>query len=180
MVAGVRLLQYAARELLKARAGSQRQLRRTRRFWPWLILATGFTVAMFYSRLPMQFCFEFSRASFDKLAQTALRDRADLQKYARRWVGLYQLAGVRVIGDTVVLYIGTFGGSYGFARVPGAKTDIVFNVSGSEAHPDYYKDFPEQDGMDPAGRMVDPIGRRVDGDWFVIYSDYRESKRGCS
>lgn len=169
LIAVLRLLQVFLRS---GSQGSTTARWRSRAFWLCLIATMGLSVTMAINELPLRLCFRLSRTSFDRVAQAALRDRANLQIYSDTWVGLYRLAGVEVIGGTVILYADKPGGVYGFARIPGAKTDVVFNMTGLEANRFYFNDFPKQIGIN------DPIGRRIEGDWFLVYPDYKTSKRG--
>jgi hypothetical protein len=81
---------------------------------------------------------------------------------------------VEVLGNTVVLYLGRDKGSYGFARVPGAASDVICNRPGLEDDPAQHQDFPKQ--ADPEG----PQGQRIASDRFVMYSWYWLVKVGWS
>jgi hypothetical protein len=81
---------------------------------------------------------------------------------------------VEVIGNTVVLYLGKDEGNYGFARVPKAASDVIFNMPGNEDNTHYHRDFPKHKGS------RDPEGKRIMGDWFVMYSSYWRVKVGWS
>lgn len=175
MIAGVRWLQLMLQLHYEGRQGMERPAFRRRRIvWLWLIFAAGCTLAMIPTQWPMNVGFTASRASFDRLANEAISDPTHLDRFSGRWAGLYQVSAVRVIGRTVVFYLDKDGGIYGFARVPGATNDLVFNAQGLEFNPNYWHDFP------PQIALADPVGDRISGDWFVVYSDYRHSKRGWS
>ena len=79
-----------------------------------------------------------------------------------------------MIGKTVVLYLGRDRGSYGFARVPGAETNLIDNSSKAENDPQRCADFPKGEGS------RDLEGKRIEGDWFVLYSWYWLVKVGWS
>ena len=121
---------------------------------------------MIWSQLPMRVSFLLSRPGLDSMADEAFADPVNAHLLAGRWAGLYRINGVEVIGNTVVLYLNKDKGSYGFARVPGAAGDLIFNVPGDEDSPHYQRDFPKQVGL------KDPEGKRIAGDWFVMYSSY--------
>jgi hypothetical protein len=145
-----------------------------RRVLPWLLAITVATYLMLWYRLPMYVSFVLSRPGFEQIAEAALADPANAHLLADRWAGLYYIAGVEVIGSTVVLYVGEDQGTYGFAKVPGAMGDRVWNIPGHEGSPDYHRDFPPIDGW------KDRMGQRLAGDWFVIYSGYWSVKIGWS
>ncbi len=149
-------------------------LRSPRWFWPWLLGIAGGTYFMLQYQVPMKLAFALSRPALDRLADEALADRANANLLAGRWAGLYRIAGVEVIGRTVVLYLGQDRGTYGLARVPGAATDSICNRPGSEDKPDHHEDFPKEE------HFADRVGERMDGDWFVMYSWYWLVKVGWS
>jgi hypothetical protein len=175
LLAAVRGVQVLVRNSYEARLGMDSSACRSRRrFWLWLFVIAGTTYLMLWSQLPMRAAFLFSRPALDRMADEALADPANAHLLAGRWAGAYAISGVEVIGNTVVLYVGKDKGSYGFARVPGASSDAIFNMDGLEDNPYYHRDFPKQDGA------KDPAGRRMTGDWFVMYSSYRLAKVGWS
>jgi hypothetical protein len=111
----------------------------------------------------------------DRIANAALADPDNAHLLARRWAGVYFITDVEVIGETVVLYTGKDRGSYGFARVPGVKSDTIFNEPGGEDLPHFFANFPEcKEGRRDVG------GRRIEGDWFVVYDSYLWVKVGWS
>jgi hypothetical protein len=129
---------------------------------------------MLWSEFPMHVSFMLSRPALDGMADEVLNDPANAHLLAGRWAGLYHINGVEVIGNTVVLYLGKDKGNYGFARVPKAAKDAIFNTPGLEDNPHYHGDFPKRDGP------KDPVGKRITGDWFVMYSSYWRVKVGWS
>jgi hypothetical protein len=175
LLAAGRGVQLAVRNVYEARFGLQSGVCRSRRwFWPWLLLIAASTYIMLWSRLPMHLSFLLSRPALDRLADAALNDPANAHLLAGRWAGLYPIDGVEVIGNTVVLYLGKDKGNYGFARVPKAKDDQIFNMPGQKDGPHYQRDFPKHDGPN------DPMGKRITEDWFVMYSAYWLVKVGWS
>jgi hypothetical protein len=137
-------------------------------------LIAAATYLILWWQLPMQAAFLLSRSALDRVADKALADPAKAYQLAGRWAGLYRIAGVKVLGSTVVLYLGKDRGSYGFTRVPGAEQDYIYNRRGLEDRPEYHRDFPSGDGHE------DRVGSRVVGDWFVMYSSYWRVKVGWS
>jgi hypothetical protein len=125
---------------------------------------------MVQSELPLRASVLVSRPLLDRLADKALADPANAHHLAGRWAGLYHVAGVEVLGNTVVLYLGEDKGSYGLLRVPGATTDAINDP------PDLlpFPDFPKGAGAEG------PSGKRASGDWFVMYSWYWLVKVGWS
>jgi hypothetical protein len=172
LLAAGRCVQLLACNAYEARLGARSRSRR--RFWPWLAVLAAGTYLLLWLQLPMQAGFLVSRPALDGLADEALADPAKAHLLAGRWAGLYRVAGVEVLGKTVVLYLGKDRGSYGFARVPGAAGDVVFNRPGLEGDPRNRRDFPRQ--ANPEG----PQGERMAGDWFVMYSWYWLVKVGWS
>jgi hypothetical protein len=171
LLAAARWVQLLLRKSYEARLGTCRS---RPWFWPWFLLIAAATYFMVRWQVPMHASFLVSRPALDRLADEALADPANAHLLAGRWAGLYRVVGVQVIGKTVVLYLGTDRGSYGFARVPGAASDLIFNEPGREDDPRYYRDFPRQ------GHPEDPQGERLAGDWFVMYSWYWLVKVGWS
>lgn len=175
LVAG-RGVQLAARNSYEARFGVQKGVYRSRpRFWPWLLVIAVATYFMLRSELPMQASFILSRPALDRIADEALNEPANAHLLAGRWAGLYRIDGVEVMGNTVILSIGKDKGNYGFARVPKATSDVICNMPGHEDNPHYHGEFPKLDGG-----PNDPVGKRITGDWFVIYSSYCRVKVGWS
>jgi hypothetical protein len=129
---------------------------------------------MVSSQFPMHASILLSRSSLDDIADEALTDPANAPLLAGRRTGLYRIAGVEVIGSTVVLYLGQDRGSYGFARVPGATSDVIYNRPDSEDDPQDYRAFPGGHGFSELE------GKRLMGDWFVMYSCYWLVKVGWS
>jgi hypothetical protein len=167
LIAAGRGVQLAVRNSYESRLGVPSGARRSRRrFWPWFLGIAAATQLMLWSELPMHISFLLSRPALDDIADEALDDPANAHLLAGRWAGLYRVSGAEVIGNTVVLYLGKDGGSYGFAHVPKAASDVIFNVPGLEDRPHYHGDFPKRDGL------KDREGKRITGDWFVMYSYY--------
>jgi hypothetical protein len=175
LVAAVRCAQLLVRQSCEVRfvVLSLDEFRSRRWFFPWLIAITTGTFLMVRAELPMHLSFLLSRPGLDANANEALADPGNAQRLAGRRAGLYQVAGVEVIGETVVLYLGKDKGSYGFARVPGTKADRVSNDSGWVHHADH-EGSPKTEGF------RDPRGDRIGGDWFVMYSGYWRWKVGWS
>lgn len=173
-LAASRGTQINARKFYEKRSGIPCRRRFDGLFWPALLAVAIGTYFMVSEQIPMRVGFWLSRSALDRLADEALADPANAPRLASRLAGVYWIDGVEVIGNSVVLHIGSDKGSYGFARVPGVTTDVVFNRTGGEEHPDYHRDFPSQHGGD------DPEGMRIGGDWFVMYSSYWLVKVGWS
>jgi hypothetical protein len=137
-----------------------------RRFWSSFVTLAAATCLMLLFRVPLRLSFLLSRPALDRVAERALADPLHADSMAAQWAGLYQIAGVKVIGSTVVIYVGKKDGDYGFARVPGVlQGDLIFNRPGAEEQAGYHRHFPRAD-------LGDPIGERIAGDWFVMYSSY--------
>jgi hypothetical protein len=175
LLAAGRYVQVQVRKAWEARLGLQAGACQSRMwFWPWLLgIAVG-TYLMVYHQVPLYVSFLVSRPNLDRLADEALADPPNAPRLAGRWAGLYRISGVEVLGNTVVLYLDKDKGSYGFARVPGAASDVICNRPGLEDDPAQHRDFPKQ--ADPEG----PQGQRIAGDWFVMYSWYWLVKVGWS
>jgi hypothetical protein len=136
------------------------------RFWTPFILIAAVTFLMVLFCVPLRLAFLVIRPALDRVAERALADSAYAESMADEWAGVYRIAGVKVIGRTVVMYVGKKHGDYGFARVPGAvHGDLVFNRPGAEDRPGYHSDFPR-------AHLGDPVGERITGNWFVMYSSY--------
>jgi hypothetical protein len=137
-----------------------------RRFWPWFFMLAAATCLMLLFRVPLRLSFLLSRSALDRVAERALAGELHVDSMADEWAGVYRIAGVKVMGSTVVIYVGKKAGDYGFARVPGmVQGDLVFNRPGAEERPGYHSDFPR-------AVLSDPVGERIAGDWFVMYSAY--------
>jgi hypothetical protein len=149
------------------------EFRSKRWFLPWFLLIGLGTYPMLEFNLPMQVSFRVSRPALDRIADEALADPANAHPLTGRWAGLYRIAGVEVIGKTVVLYLGRDKGSYGFARIPEAKNDAIFSRSG-------YGTAEERVDL-PTGEHQDmSAGERMADDWFVVFSWYHLVKVGWS
>lgn len=143
-------------------------------FWPWLCVIAGFTYVVVVSETPMAVSFHLSRPWLESIADEADADPDSARLLAGRWAGLYQVAGVEVIGRTVVIYIGHDQGNYGFARAPRANTNVIRNIPSNKKHEQHHEDFPAAEGP------RDPEGTRLWADWFVMYSYYWFIKVGWS
>jgi hypothetical protein len=169
-----RRFQVRVRNSFESRLGVRPEAYRSRRwFLPWMLLIGAATYYMVSSQLPMHVAFVLSRAAMDDLADEALADAANANLLAGRWVGLYRINGVEVIGKTVVLYVGSDKGSYGFARVPGAAKDTIHSGTDPE-DPHFHRDFPRRNASNEA------TGKRLADDWFLMYSWYWLVKVGWS
>ncbi len=150
-------------------------VRSRRRFWPWLGAIVAATIALVHEEVPLHAGFHVSRPWLDTLADEALTDPPNAHRLVGRWAGGYRVAGVEVIGETVVIYVDRPEGNYGFARVPGARTDHIVHMPDRPNDPTHHAAFP------PYGRNdADPVGQRLAGDWFVVYSAYWRVKVGPS
>lgn len=175
MLAAGRGVQLAVRKSIADDFGvDPRAFQPRRRFWSWLCVIAALTILMLWLELPMHISFLFSRPRLDAIADEELSEPANVHLLAGQWGGLYRVSGVEVIGNTVVLYIDKHKGRYGFARVPGAVSEVVLNIPGMEENPYFHRDFSEQDSL------RDPVAARVAGDWFVVYSSYWRVKVGWS
>lgn len=163
-----RVLQRLARRFYESKyAVADGDLRSKRRFWTWLLAMAAGTFFLVWSQAPMHVSFLLSRPSLDAIASKAIVDPANAHLLANRWAGLYHITDVEVVGSTVVLYLDQKEGRYGFALLPGAKVDTI----DSQNAPLYNLDFPKQ---------TDRAGKRIIGDWFVLYSSYDLEKLGWS
>jgi hypothetical protein len=142
--------------------------------WPLPFIVGVATFFMVRSELPMRVSFLLSRPALDAVADEALADPVNAHLLAGRQAGLYRIAGVEVIEKTVIIYVGKDKGEFGFARVPGPAPDLIFNSPSSANDPHHWPAFPEQHGSG------EPYGKRIKGDWFVIYSWYWSVKVGWS
>lgn len=143
------------------------------RSWPWFLLIAAATYLAVWFEFPMQAAFFLSRPALDRIANEALVNPANRHLLVGQWAGLYRIEDVEVINGTVVLYTDRPEGTYGFARVPGAKSDKIYN-GGHMDSPNHHQDFP--DWKYPRDRE----GQRITGDWFVVYSGYWLVKVGPS
>jgi len=172
LLAGGRALQRMLRISCEARLGiAPGAFRSRRRFWPWLIIIAGGTFVTVLAQTPLKMSFAASRPALDHLADQALAHASNAEGPVESWAGLYWISGAEVIGETVVLYVGRNHGDYGFARAPQAGSrDFIFHRPGAEDQPDYFPDFPSSD-------LGDPAGRRLAGNWFVVYSLHAAASR---
>jgi len=175
LIAASRGIQLLVRDSYQARLGAHAGVYRSRRrCWPWLLGIAAGTCIMVVSELPLHISFFVSRPWLDRIADEALADPANAHLLAGRVAGLYQISGVEVIGNTVVLYIGKDRGNYGFARVPGTTSSLISNDRDVPNNPHDHRDFPRREGF------RDPEGKRIMGNWFVMYSSYMRVKVGWS
>jgi hypothetical protein len=179
MLAAGRGVQRVVRRSYEARFGVESGGLESRRwFWPWVLVIAAATFFAVKSELPMHLGFVLSRPWLDEIADEALNDPANAHLLAERWAGVYRIEGVEVIGRTVVLYLGRDRGNYGFVRVPGATTDVIYNRRGRQD--DDAQNHPDFPGEGVEGHHRDPEGRRIAGDWFVMFSSYWLVKIGWS
>jgi hypothetical protein len=150
------------------------EVRSRARFWPWFIVIVAATVILLQFEVPMRGGFYVSYPWFDSLADEALADPADAHRLAGRWACGYRIAGVEVIDKTVVFYLDRPEGNYAFARVPGARSNHILNRPQDSVH--HHPAFPPDSGR---GR-IEPVGDRILGEWFVVYSFYWSIKDGPS
>jgi hypothetical protein len=176
IVAGRGIQLFVAMSCARHRGLSFEAVRSRRRFWPWLGVIVVMTLVTVREEVPMYVGFYLSRPGLDSLADEALADRANAHRLVGRWAGGYRVAGVEVIGETVVLYLDHPEGNYGFARVPGARSDHIYNMSHTPEGPENHRAFPPYNGR----KATDPVGQRIGGDWFVVYSSYWRVKVGWS
>jgi hypothetical protein len=175
LIAAGRRIQLQVRNQCEIHLNVRHKMFRSRHwFWPWLLVISVGTFWLVRSELPMRLAFLVSRPALDHMADEALADPANAHRLAGRWAGLYQVAGVEVIGKTVVVYVGTDRGSYGFIRAPGAPADLINNGAQGIVGYETFSGFP------PGQRSNDLAGRRMEGDWFVMYSWYLLVKDGWS
>jgi hypothetical protein len=175
-IAAGRRIQLAVRNAYEARFGVPSSDYRSQRFfWPWLLALVAITFVTVRFEFPMYASFKLSRAALDSLADEALRAPENAHLLAGRRAGLYRIDRVEIIGNTVLLYVNTFKRTgFGFARVPSARDDVIFNHQGLEHLSHFCADFP------PESNRQDPEGERITGDWFVVYSGYWRTKFGWS
>jgi hypothetical protein len=196
-VCGLVVLEIRQRYEVRARLASTAD-RRYRRFWKSLVLVAAAMFIFLHWNVPMQVCFRLSRPAFEALANDALADPAHSNKLVGQRAGMYPIMGVKVIGKTVLLSVAQrkfqgiavsdrpnegydFNLAFGFARVPGARADIIYNMPelpDTKNLPGYHRDFPEQDYF--LGKKGDCEGERIADDWFVFYSSYLRAKTGPS
>jgi hypothetical protein len=172
-----RILQLVVCVICAAFYGISPGALRSRRWaWPWLLLLYAGACLAIDARLPPYAGFWVSRPFLDRMADDALADPANAGRMTGRWAGVYAVQGVKVYGRSVVFYTGKYGGSYGFARVPGAAADRIDNDPRGRVARDchYTADFPTTNAPD------DPMGERLTGDWFVMFSWYMSVKDGWS
>jgi hypothetical protein len=154
LVAACRGVQILLRDTFEARLGIPSNPYRSRRwFWPWLLLIAAGTYGTLNSQVLMNLGFILSRPALDDLADQAVADPGKATRLAGRWAGVYYISKVEVTSKTVILYTGSRAENDGFVRAPGAIGEEIFKESGfASKHRDC------------------PIGRRVSGDWFAMYS----------
>lgn len=157
---------------LEKRLGLEPNLLRTESpFRFWFVPIVAVTWLCLYAQFPMTFAFRYSRPSLDRIADEALADPSYAERFTGQWAGLYSISKVEVIGKTVVLYTSGFEKDcWGFARAPDALAAYIYHIPerfNESAHPDgNFRDFPPRSGFH------DPTGKRIMGDWFVVYSSY--------
>jgi hypothetical protein len=170
-----RFAQLGLRRYIESRLWlPQRVIQKQHPFWPYLVAIIVFGIVAIQMQIPLKVASYLSESAFDELADAALADPENADQLANRWAGLYPISGVEVIGKTVVLYVGLDRGSYGFARVPDAPADEIFHVPWAKDQPSHCEEFPKIEGS------RDPHGKRIYGDWFVVYSYYWSIKIGWS
>lgn len=169
---GVQL--FLARWRARCYGVSFEEVRSRHRFWPWLGAIIAVTFVSVREEVPMHAGFIVSQPWFDALADEALADPANAHRLTGRWAGGYRVAGVEVIGETVVFFLDRPEGIYGFARVPGTRSDHIYNLPHTPDDPSNHRAFP------PSSGLTDPVGDRIAGDWFVVYSGYWRVKVGWS
>jgi hypothetical protein len=167
LLLSARVAQFVARAFFERRLNLPRSVLRSRHsFWPYLIGIVILSGYALQQNWPLKVGICLCAPAFDRVADAALADPDNAKKWTGQWVGLYYIRGVEVIGKTVVLYTNKHRGDYGFARVPSARADFIMN------HPDHdepCKEFPKQGNREGQG---DPVGTRLEGDWFVMYSHF--------
>ncbi len=173
MLATARRLQLGLRAFYERRLNdADKSYRSKRRFWSWLLLMAAATTVGLWTRLPLGAGFLVSRATLNQIADEALAQPERLKQQTPRWAGVYEIARIEVIGTTVVVYIGD--DPFGFARVPTAASNIVFNREGIPPDERRCKDFPIRQGFESCE------GDRIFADWFVVYTWYGWNKIGWS
>jgi hypothetical protein len=171
-----RAAQLLARLTCEAIYGVRSRDFRSRRWcWPWLLVIAAGTYYLIGTKVPMRVCFWLSRPALDDVATQALADPANAHILSGRWAGLYRIAGVEVIGSTVVVYTDEDKGTYGFVRAPDVLTDTITCGDRASASAEQQPDFPI-----PDKRNSDREAKRIGGDWFVMYSWYSLVKVGWS
>jgi hypothetical protein len=168
---------FMARSCAAYRKLSFDEVRSRQRFWPWLAAIIAVTFVAVDYEVPMHAGFYLSRPQFDALADEALANPGNAHQIAGRWAGCHRVTGVEIIDETVIFYLDRPEGNYGFARVPGARSDHIFNLPDKPADRNNHREFP------PYRRenyYTDPVGQRIAGDWFVVYSSYWRVKVGWS
>lgn len=143
-----------------------RKLRSRRPAWPFLL---GLIVAASFAaerQLPMAWAFRFSRPALDQLADQALSKPSGIRLMAPVDAGVLHIDSIEIYeGTTVILFTQSSSGysNWGFVRMPGCDRDeLPFEYAGSS------KKFAMQ-------RL-----RRIEGDWFLLFSDYWAHKVGWS
>jgi hypothetical protein len=175
LLAGLRGYQVLVRYCAEIECGVPHQFFRLRSWcMPWLFLIAAGIYFGIGEQWPMRVCFWCSRPALDHLANEALADPPNAQLLAGQWAGLYRIEGVRVLGASVVLYLDEDEGNYAFVRAPGATKDLIHH-HGNHADDDdrEYPEFPAASKSES-----DLLGKRLNDDWFVMYSWYRLVKVG--
>ena len=141
-------------------------------FLPWIsaIIVLGSMAAE--NRWPLKLAVYLSRPAFDRLADEAIADPNNASSLSGRWVGLYRIGGVQVVGTNLVaLHLRSERGNYGFLRMPNGPAHIQHFYEN-------YPDHPEQPAK-PYEGGGDAIWR-VARDWYVMFNSYWAVKDGWS
>lgn len=169
----LRVLQTLIRRALEMKLGLEpNRLKTGSSFRYFFIPIVTVTWLIIYSQLPLGLAFDWSQTSLDRMADEALANPDDLERFCGRWAGLYAISHVEIIGQTVLLRTGgNMQSCYGFARVPSARSDTIFHSQ---------RDFEHNVPLDantweflPGDRNIErPVGKRVNEKWFIVYSDF--------
>ena len=167
LMIGGRVTQLFLRSVFQGIYGlSSIELRSRRWFWPYFTGLVMFGYFAVSGRWPLGLGFAMSRSAMDRVADQALADPARASRFVGQRVGPYEIKGVQVVGETVLLYLDEENGSLGFARVPRAKTHTIRAKAGRLNDHEICDDLPND------SRSHDRVGMRVGGSWFVVYSSY--------
>ncbi len=138
---------------------------------------------LIYFQTPLTCGFALSRAELDRIADEALAQPDNLDRFRGRWAGIYRIYEVKIIGRTVA-FCTRSSEMWGFARAPGAPHQQIRSSTmpeeelSSYAH-FHFRDFPiEAEARE--NWISDIEGERLHGDWFVFYSGYWRQKIGWS